>query len=267
MKINEYFYRLKGEDDFVTKNHMHNEIEMIHVISGSGTVLKDDRLYLLQDQFLYIIDSRKPHIVNPSACDDYIRNKIVVDADSFFATCKILGLESIAQKILTLPPISTDSLPEIDQLFKKITASCSNASSEGNGFACGYLIELIQLVTSAEKTKQETRSTAPIIRDALDLIMKKNGMTTLSEISAELHISKYYLCHLFKEEIGITLSEYLAEKRFETCVFYLTETYEPLEKIAILCGFSGAPSLTRFFKRKSGICPKDYRKQNSKLII
>lgn len=265
MKINEYFYHLKGKDDFVTKNHMHNEIELIQIIAGSGTVLKDDELYLLQEQCLYIIDSRKPHIVNPSACDDYIRNKIVVDADSFFSTCNLLGLTNIAQQMLSLPPIPTDTMPEFDQLFKKITKVCTEGTPESNGFACGYILELMQLAVSAEKTKKDTKSTAPLIRDALEYIMKKNGMTTLSEISAELHISKYYLCHLFKEEIGITLSEYLAEKRFETCVFYLTETYEPLEKIATLCGFSGPPSLTRFFKRKSGICPKDFRKQNSKI--
>ena len=264
MKITEYFHHLKGKDDFVTKNHMHNEIEMIHVISGSGTVLKDDQLYLLQDQFLYIIDSRKPHIVNPSTCDDYIRNKIVVDADTFFATCNQLGLTTAAEQLLSLPPIPTDNIPEIDRLFKKVADACSEESPEAKGFACGHVLELMRLASSAAEHKKPVDNTAPLIREALDFIMKQNGMTTLSEISAELHISKYYLCHLFKKEIGITLSDYLAEKRFEKCVYYLTETYEPLEKIATLCGFSGSPSLTRFFKRKSGICPKDYRKQQRK---
>ena len=38
LKINEYFYHLQGKDLFVQKNHSHNEIEIIQVISGNGLV-------------------------------------------------------------------------------------------------------------------------------------------------------------------------------------------------------------------------------------
>ncbi len=48
LKINEYFYHLKGKDLFVNKNHSHNEIELIQVINGSGMVLKNDKSYIFE---------------------------------------------------------------------------------------------------------------------------------------------------------------------------------------------------------------------------
>lgn len=267
MKINEYYYHLKGKDDFVTKNHSHNEIEFIQVISGNGVVLKDDKSYILQKQFLYVIDARKPHVVNPMDCDSYVRNKIVIDANSFFDICGTIGLTEVAERILTAPPISTESGREIDSLFKKITTLCGTNKKENQGFACAQVLELMHFIFLKLKEENKETGTVNHISEALNIIAEKNGVTTLSEISNILHVNKYYLCHLFKNETGITLSEYLAEKRYEKCTLLLCETSYSIEKIAELCGFASTSSLTRFFKKKSGICPKDYKKMHMNKLI
>ncbi len=260
MKIDEFFYRLKGQDDFVTRNHSHNEVEFIHVLAGSGTVLKDDKPYLLQSRFLYIIDARKPHIVNPVKVDEYVRNKFVIDANSFFELCRLLGLEETMDEILQLPPIPVGSDKEFDRLYEKIGRLCKTGRKEDMGFAVGYVLQLIHRAYTVACEAETQPETVTVIDEVLSVIADKNGETSLSEISEQLHLNKYYLCHMFKEETGITLTEYLAEKRYEKCKLYLTETGYSAEKIAALCGFASTSSLTRFFKRKSGMCPKDYRK-------
>ncbi|MBQ8248289.1 MAG: AraC family transcriptional regulator [Clostridia bacterium] len=260
MEINEYFYHLKGEDNFVKKNHTHNEIELIQVINGSGTVLKNDTSYILDRQNLYIIDARKPHIVHPNNCDEYERNKIVIGADSFFAFCKEAGLEAVADHLLQAPPIPTGNSPRIEQLYETISTLCNSGTPENIGFAHGYLLELLHLCYSLSRDHNSELTQDTILQQILNVITKKNGVTSLSEISNTLHMNKYYLCHLFKDKTGITLTDYLSEKIYERAILLLDATSHGMNEIAMLCGFATSSSFTRFFKSKSGICPSERRK-------
>jgi len=262
-EINEYFYRLHGRDDFVQKNHSHNEIEFIQVISGSGTVLKNDKTYLLQSQYIYVIDARNAHIVYPQEnCENYVRNKIVINADSFVGFCGELGIEQLAEKILISEPISTAENPEIDKLFKMITELCTAGSK---GLANGYMLELVHWIhlNSNTRTHGERDTT---IQKILNIIAEKEGITSLSEISGMLHMDKYYICHLFKDKTGRNLSDYLSDKVYEKSCKLLAGTSYSVEKIAFMCGFSTASSMTRFFKNRSGMSPTKFRKEKQQSL-
>lgn len=262
MLINEYFYHLQGKDLFVQKNHTHNEIELIHVINGGGTVLKNDRTFPLQSQYIYVIDARKVHIVypQPDDCKEYVRNKIVIDADSFFTFCREVGILGVPERLFASAPVSTAGKPEIDELFSKVYRLCSSGKEEDKGFAHGYVLELLHWIYAHSEAEAPNQPDA-VIQKMLDVIAERDSVTSLSEISVVLHMDKYYLCHLFKSRTGRTLSEYLSEKIYEKSRKLLEETTMPMEEIAGLCGFSSASSLTRFFKKKSGISPMKYRKE------
>lgn len=262
LQINEYFYRLQGKDLFVQKNHSHNEIEFIQVINGYGTVLRDENTYLLQSQHLYVIDARKAHIVypQPDDCKTYIRNKIVIDADSFVYFCNQLKIDNILERLFTSAPISTAESPEIDRIFKKVSILCNSGKQENIGLAHGYILELMHWVSShfnpSPQLQQDTT-----LQKMLNIISEKEGLTCLSEISDVLHMDKYYLCHLFKEKTGVKLSDYLSDKVYEkSCKLLMGTTYS-IEDIAFMCGFASSSSLTRFFKNKSGISPAKFRKE------
>lgn len=265
MKINEAFYHLHGKDNFVLKNHTHNEIEFIEVVSGNGTVLKNDKTYPLKSRYIYVIDARNAHIIypQPEDCKDYIRNKIVIDADEFLRCFETLGLGNTVSELFALPPISTAQAPEVELLFKQINKIFSTNSETDVSFAFGYVTQLVYWIynNQGENTLKKGNTT---IQKMLNIIAQKQGVTTLSEISKTLHMDKYYLCHLFKAETGRTLTDYLADKLFEKSVKMLFETDETIEKIAFSCGFSSASSFTRFFKSKSGNSPLKFRKDKFK---
>lgn len=271
MQINEYFYHLQGRDLFVHKNHSHNEIEFIQVIEGSGLVLKNDKTYVLQNQHLYVIDARRTHIVypQPEDCKNYIRNKIVIDADSFVAYYKNMGMGEILQGLFEGGPVSTAGNSKIDRIYKTVSELCSSEKKENIAFAHGYITELIHwlYLNSETKAHGETKDT---FQKMLDIINEKDGITSLHEISGILHVDKYYLCRMFKEKTGTKLSSYLSDKVFEKSRKLLGSTPYSVEEIAFMCGFSSSSSLSRFFKNKCGMSPIEYRKnivQNIKLYF
>lgn len=267
LKINEYFYHLQGRDMFVHKNHSHNEIEFIQVISGNGLVLKNDRTYVLQSQELFVIDARKAHIVypQPEDCFDYVRNKIVIDADSFLDFCKIMGMEEVVQKLFESGPVSTVDNARYDSIYKTVSELCNSGCPENIAFAQGYVAELLHMLyQNLSSGKSNTMNVT--FQKILDVINEKEGLTSLSEISQILHMDKYYLCRLFRQQTGAKLSDYLAEKVFEKCRKLLDNSDLSLEEIALQCGFSSQASLSRFFKNKSGTTPSNYRKSSKSKI-
>lgn len=271
LKINEYFYHLQGRDLFVHKNHTQNEIELIQVISGNGIVLKNDKTYLLKSQHLYVIDARNAHIVypQPEDCKNYIRNKIVIDADTFMDFCEKTGMGGILSNLFDGEPVSTSSSPEIDKIYKTVHDLCATKKEENIAFAHGYIAELLHFVYSNSQIKAQDELKGPL-QKMLAVINEKDGVTSLREISEILHLDKHYLCRLFKEKTGIRLSDYLSDKVFGKSRKLLESTSYSIEEIALLCGFSSAASLTRFFKTKCGMPPSKFRKnaqQNVKLYF
>lgn len=262
LKINEYFYHLQGKDLFVQKNHSHDEIELIQVVNGNGFVLKNDRTYELKSGYLYVIDARKTHIVYPQSenCEDYIRNKIIIGADSFVEFFSDIGLGDAIDNILNSDPIYTLNTPEIDSIYKEVTELCGTKRKEMIAKAHAGIIELIYRINSSLSSKPlaEEKST---LQKMLDVINKTDGVISLEQISKTIYMNKHYLSHLFKEKTGITLNEYLSNKVYERICNLLEGTSYSTERIALLCGFSSASSLTRFFKNKSGITPTKYRKE------
>ncbi len=266
-QIHEYFYHLQGKDMFVHKNHSHNEIEFIHVLSGNGIVLKNDKNYVLQSQYIYVIDARNSHIVypQPENCESYIRNKIVVDADSFMEYCTEMGMEEILLKLFDGEPISTVACPRIDSIYKTVSELCSSGQKEHMAFAHGYIVELIHWIyaNSGAGTWSETNG---LLQNMLTVINEKDGLTSLEEISEILHFDKYYLCRFFKEKTGVKLSDYISDKVYGRSRAFLENTSCSMEEIALKCGFSSASSFTRFFKNKCGMSPSKYRKQTQQNV-
>ena len=266
LQINEFFYRLQGKDMFVQKRHSHNEIELIHVVSGNGIVLKNDRTYPLVSQHIYVIDARNAHIVHPlpEDCSAYVRNKIVIDADSFEMFCSRLGIYDPISGMFDAPPVETADVPFVDQVFEKVCTLLKTGEPADKGFAHGYLLELLHWIHEQGRRVQPCQLNT-VMQKMLDYISKCDGVTTLNEMSAALFMSKFYLCHVFKENTGYHLSEYISDKRYERAVRLLKSGNTGIDEIAAQCGYSAASSFIRFFKLKSGMSPAQFRKQSSAL--
>ena len=258
MKINEAFYRLQGRDSYETRNHVHPEIEFIQCIQGSGMVLMHNRSFPLREHYLYLIDASQPHIVHPVDCDHYIRNKIVVDGASFVRFCEETGMDAMRERLQNLMPVYTGNHPGIDRLFQIIQGLFAEGSELSMGFAHGYLLQLLHF--GFEQGKMDLTQPQGYVGEIVRMIEASETPVRLEVIAEKLHLSKCYVSHLFKRETGVSLSVYIGEKQYEKSMRYLRDTDLSMEAVAAACGFSAASSFTRFFKEKSGISPKQYRK-------
>lgn len=85
---------------------------------------------------------------------------------------------------------------------------------------------------------------------------------SIEEIADALHISYYYMCHLFKKQTNCTISAFRNEKRLEKAVRLLLETKKDVLTIALECGFQSASYFTKQFHKVMNQTPSAFRTAN-----
>ena len=82
----------------------------------------------------------------------------------------------------------------------------------------------------------------------------------IKNMAEHFAISPQYMRKLFKAQTGVSLSEYVSNKRIEKSTFLLTQTDMSLQDITAEIGNSDISGFVRFFKQKTGLTPGQYRK-------
>ena len=82
----------------------------------------------------------------------------------------------------------------------------------------------------------------------------------IKNMAEHFAISPQYMRKLFKAHTGVSLSEYVSNKRLETASHLLSETDMNLQDIVAEIGNSDISGFVRFFKQKTGMTPGQFRK-------
>ena len=104
------------------------------------------------------------------------------------------------------------------------------------------------------------------IVDQVKQIIAENislGNLQREELANMVHISPGYLSRIFKKETGLSLSDYIIQKRISVAKQLLVKTNLPITTIAERIGLSYASYFTKLFKEKVNMTPQEYR-QNGK---
>ena len=79
----------------------------------------------------------------------------------------------------------------------------------------------------------------------------------------ELHISKYYISHLFSHKLNMRFNDYINSLRISDACRYLRHDTRSITEISELVGFSTLRTFNRAFIKQIGVTPSQYRKSNA----
>jgi AraC-like DNA-binding protein len=82
---------------------------------------------------------------------------------------------------------------------------------------------------------------------------------TLGEVARAAGMSIYYFCKMFKKEMGLTFTEYLARLRVETVKRMLLDPHKRISEAAYDAGFQSLSQFNRVFRHFAGETPSNFR--------
>lgn len=87
-----------------------------------------------------------------------------------------------------------------------------------------------------------------------------NQRITLDELEMAFFINKYHLCHIFRQNTGFSILEYISYKRIMKAKEMLAEGQSATE-VAAQVGYSDYSTFFRAFKNIVGVSPNKYKKK------
>jgi len=272
-------YRVTDTKSSTTNYHYHNGYEIFQVWSPDGSVLVEEKSYPVRPGYIYIVNSLELHCVRPVPNSPYIRSKVT------FSPIWVRSLLQQMDQLYLLDPFmnkgkgfSHNIIPDkqmekrIDDLFKQMALENSRKSVGQMAFLWAYLIEMLGIIYRWYNRNQELfppllSTTHTHIQKAMDYIDRNiSSNITIEDICRNLHLSKYYICHLFKENTGMTIMDYIQKKRVAEAKRLLLLSDRPISQIAMDAGFNSFSVFSRVFKEMTGYSPSTFRKMYSAKI-
>lgn len=97
---------------------------------------------------------------------------------------------------------------------------------------------------------------------AVDMDLAQN--LTLQYFANELNVNDSYLSNLFRCEVGMTITDYVTERRITRAADLLLTTRNPIKMIAKQVGIMDVHYFSRLFKKRMGMPPSQYREERGK---
>lgn len=134
-----------------------------------------------------------------------------------------------------------------------------------DSLATGLAIQLVRHYSSLKDVHVGHGGMAPHkLRQAIALIDhhlsdEEEGRVALRAIACAVRMSYFHFSRAFKQSMGMTATNYIAERRIERAKKLLEETELPISEIALRAGFSSQSHFTTAFRRLAGATPKAFR--------
>ena len=232
--------------------HIHDDIELVVVKSGSGIAWCDGKPYKLTDGTWFLVFPNQVHryadftdgdyyvlILKPSDLLRYqqvFRTGAPVNAAQSFHDCDGLDflLESALQEFLR------DGFSEIiaaylTALFGKLLPHFPVAKS---GFHRDNVLKILEYCSAHYKE---------------DL--------TVESVATQLQLSRSTVSHIFSDRIAMSFCDYINSLRLSEAAEILNNPDFTITEIANLSGFPTIRTFNRAFRKHYGITPSEYRKR------
>jgi two-component system response regulator YesN len=124
---------------------------------------------------------------------------------------------------------------------------------------------LVQILDRFLDTVYESRNIKNfrLIDDAVKYMKRhfRDHDLSLDRVAAAIHVSPFYLSHLFRDELGTTFIAYLTEIRLDEAKRLLRDTSLTVGQVSEGVGYSDPSYFSRVFKKHEKVTPARFRRE------
>lgn len=263
--------------------HAHNFFEIAYVFSGSGIHRIGNKEYNVGKGDLFLINYDTPHefrslpdlcethpltvlncVFKPDFMDDSLKGCISFSEEARYMTIRSLFAAELEEKD-DLQVLGQENA-EIERLYEKMLWEFQCRQDGYLELLKAYLTELLIMIFRAvRKKRQESQSglissRTRVVEKVMEYLKSHySGSVKLQDLSMVVFLSPNYICRIFREATGLTLSEYIQNIRIEEACRLLGETDRKVVDIAQEVGYRDFGHFSEVFRKITGKSPSTYR--------
>ena len=234
--------------------HMHYQVEITYMEKGSCIATVDGKDYVFSSDSLLIVFPNKPH------------SFVSIDEEAYTIAITSPNItKQTAQLFDTRIPLSpiienVSSYPDLYKSVMLLKDSANDTDKTADTVRFGISVALFGLIFKYLPTERLGESCSPTMRTIIDYCSKNyTEDLSLEVLSRELHMSKYYISHLFGKEFNMKFNDYVNSLRIMAASRLLCDTDKNITKISEEVGFATARTFNRAFNKLHNVSPTEYR--------
>ena len=250
----------KYDSDWHSTLHTHPFTELFYVVDGKGEFNIQGQRFPVKPNDFIIINPQVEHteLSSPDEPLEYI----------------VLGINGLSFSNLT--PVSEGGHPfsffnlrdEQKDILRYLNAMVQEATSQSMSYelVCHNLLEILLIKILRHQhfdleVGKQSKATKDIsfIKHYLETYYHES--IQLEDLASMTHLSRFYISHSFKKEIGMSPMEYLIAIRIKESKILLRTTNYSISQVADIVGFTTPTYFSKQFRKSTGISPTDYREQ------
>lgn len=250
----------KYDSDWHSTLHTHPFTELFYVVDGKGEFNIQGQRFPVKPNDFVIINPQVEHteLSSPDEPLEYI----------------VLGINGLSFSNLT--PVSEGGHPfsffnlrdEQKDILRYLNAMVQEATSQQMSYelVCHNLLEILLIKILRHQhfdleVGKQSKATKDIsfIKHYLETYYHES--IQLEDLASMTHLSRFYISHCFKKEIGMSPMEYLIDIRIKESKILLRTTNYSISQVADIVGFTTPTYFSKQFRKSTGISPTDYREQ------
>lgn len=198
----------------------------------------------------------------------HARNALFIYLRPLFVRKAVEECDFSFHDLSLVPQIGFESR-HIRHIGRSLLSELTEASVVGrlyaDSLAVGLAMQLVRRYSSLRDVPVGRGGLAPHrLRKAIGLIdhhlaEEEEGRVGLRFVAQEVGMSYFHFSRAFKQAMGMTLTNYIAERRIELAKKLMKETDLPISEIALRTGFSSQSHFTTSFRRVARITPRSFR--------
>ena len=238
-------------------NHLHYHVELVYMLDGNAKGFIDFKEHSIVSDSMFIVFPNQIHSYKSESNEKYflfiISPSIMPELQTVF--------DSEKPRIPVVTDVSKSS--ELTELIGLITREYNESpdSRFRDSVLHGYFIALFSILFRKMELGDYSGGDTRVMRSIIDFCVKNyNRDLSLDILSKELHVSKYYISHLFGSKFNMRFNDYINSLRISEASRYLYDSDKSITEISNLVGFATQRTFDRAFRKQLGMSPSEYRK-------
>lgn len=253
------------------ERHMQVCFEISYIISGEGIFTTDSTEIPVKGGDIHIIAKDAYHTIE-SAKDKGLRFAFL--GFSFNREFDTEKLGKIKELFLQSPERTVSDTAGIGKLFTMLIDESYNGAPHCENAVESIITYILILTerlfsgTSAKKfiPEKSVRFIGQPLYDIIRFIDKTTPRCPpVREICERFRYSESYISHLFKNNLGIGISEYIIDSKLCYGEMLLVDGKHTVSEIAHITGYASPQSFCKAFRKKFGMSPTEYTKSKKQI--